>query len=161
MIHFEKITEQNLWSVVALSVADDQKTFVATNTESLLQAYVALTSGRTALAFAICEDDLPVGFILFGYGSVAGEGEDEPVVAAGNYSIWRFMIDRRYQHRGLGRAALAKAIAYVRTFPCGPASYCYLSYEPENRNARALYASMGFVENGERDGDEIVAVLPL
>ena len=37
----------------------------------------------------------------------------------------------------------------------------WLSYEPENEVARKLYASCGFVENGEMDGDEIVAVIKL
>ena len=38
---------------------------------------------------------------------------------------------------------------------------CSLSYEPENAVARELYRSLGFIENGEMDGDEIVAVLKL
>jgi diamine N-acetyltransferase len=33
-----------------------------------------------------------------------------------------------------------------------------ISYEPENETARRLYASMGFVETGEIQGDEVVAV---
>ena len=39
--------------------------------------------------------------------------------------------------------------------------YWALSYEPENEVAKKLYASFGFVENGEMDDDEIVAVLKL
>ena len=39
--------------------------------------------------------------------------------------------------------------------------FCWLSYEPENKAAKALYNSFGFVENGETDGEEIVAVLKL
>jgi len=35
------------------------------------------------------------------------------------------------------------------------------SYEPENELAKKLYASFGFEETGEMDGDEIVAVLKL
>ena len=42
-----------------------------------------------------------------------------------------------------------------------PAEYVWLSYEPENEKAKALYRAFGFVENGEWDGDEIVAVLKL
>ena len=59
------------------------------------------------------------------------------------------------------RARFAAALDYIRTFPCGSAEYCWLSYEPENKAAKALYNSFGFVENGETDGEEIVAVLKL
>ena len=44
---------------------------------------------------------------------------------------------------------------------CGKAEYCYLSYEPENINAKRLYSKFDFIENGEMDGEEIVAVLKL
>ena len=33
--------------------------------------------------------------------------------------------------------------------------------EPENEVARRLYESFGFVETGEMDGDEVIAVLKL
>ena len=38
---------------------------------------------------------------------------------------------------------------------------CWLSYEPENERAKALYAAFGFRETGEFDGDEAIAVLKL
>ncbi len=53
------------------------------------------------------------------------------------------------------------ALDFIKSFPCGKAEYCWLSYEPENEVARKLYRSFGFVETGERDGEEIVAVLRL
>ena len=46
-----------------------------------------------------------------------------------------------------------------KRFPAG--KLCYLSFEPENAVAARLYHSFGFVENGEFDGNEIVACLPL
>ncbi len=71
------------------------------------------------------------------------------------------MIDKRYQKRGYGAEAIRLALEFIRTRPCGKALYCELSYEPENEVAAKLYHSFGFVENGEVDGDEIVAVLKL
>ena len=53
------------------------------------------------------------------------------------------------------------ALDFIRTWPCGKVEYCSISYEPENEVARELYRSLGFMENGEMDGDEIVAVLRL
>ena len=39
--------------------------------------------------------------------------------------------------------------------------YCWLSYEPENEAASQLYHSFGFVETGEMDGEELIAILKL
>ncbi len=36
-----------------------------------------------------------------------------------------------------------------------------ISYEPYNKVAQALYASLGFVEPGEMVGDETLAILKL
>ena len=53
------------------------------------------------------------------------------------------------------------AEAYVTMINGGQAELCWISYEPENEVAKKLYASFGFEETGEMDGDEIVAVLKL
>ena len=71
------------------------------------------------------------------------------------------MIDKRYQNRGYGREAIRLALEFIRSWPCGKAEYCELSYEPENEVAKRLYQSFGFEENGEKDGDEVIAVLKL
>ena len=87
--------------------------------------------------------------------------ETPPESLKNNYSIWRLMIDKKYQNRGYGREALRLALEFIRTWPCGKAEYCEISYEPENTVARDLYHSFGFVENGEMDGNEIIAMLKL
>ncbi|MGN0478589.1 MAG: GNAT family N-acetyltransferase [Hominenteromicrobium sp.] len=159
MISLKKVDLSNIRSILELSVDETQKSFVADNTASILEAYATQASGFTALPFGIYEDETPVGFVMFGYDTLGDE--DEPEVAAKNYCIWRFMIDRRFQGRGLGRAALAASLDYLRTMPCGEAAQCWLSYEPENSRARALYQAAGFHENGEICGGEIVAVRDL
>ena len=83
------------------------------------------------------------------------------ITANGNYNLWRLMIDQKYQHRGYGKKAIELALEFVRTFPCGKAEYCWLSYEPENVVAKELYTSFGFEETGEKDGEELIAVLKL
>ena len=158
-MELRKIDLQNVWKIVHLSVSDEQKDFVATNAESLIEAYAAIQSGEVALPFALYDREIPVGFVMIGYDSL-GE-ENEPSVAKGNYCLWRFMIDAAYQGRGLGKAAMEAVLAYIRTFPCGQADACWLSYEPENIVAKALYHKFGVRENGEKDGEEIVAVLGL
>lgn len=70
-------------------------------------------------------------------------------------------IIERYQGKGYGRAAMKQIMDYIASEPCGPAEYCWLSYEPENATAKSLYASFGFKETGEWDGDEAIAILRL
>lgn len=159
MINLKKVDESNIWEVVSLTVRPDQSNFVATNTESLLEAYVSITAGVPALPFGIYNNDTLVGFVMFGYGSTGDE--DEPQIADGNYCLWRFMIDEKYQGQGYGKQALEASIKYLQSEPVGPAEYCWLSFEPENEVAKNLYQSFGFQENGEICGNEIVNVLKL
>lgn len=159
MIELRTIDLQNVDDILALSVHEEQKSFVAPNAVSLAEAYAAHSSGCTALPFGIYSDGTLVGFVMFGHGTIV-DGSD-PLVAEGNYVLWRFMIDRRYQRRGLGRAALRVCLDYLRGQPAGEGPYCWLSYEPENTAAKALYESFGFRENGEICGEEVVSVLKL
>ena len=159
MIHLEKITYENFDDVFDLKVKQEQYPFVASNLYSVAEAYVTLVNGGQVFPFAIYDDDKLVGFIQLGYGENADQ--DGVSVEKDNYEIWRFMIDKRYQGRGYGKEALRLALEFIRTWPCGKAEYCWISYEPENEAAKKLYAAFGFVETGEMCGDEAVAVLKL
>ena len=165
MIHLEKIDSTNIWEIVDLKVFKSQKSFVAANWVSIVQAYGVRDSATAAFPFAIYNDKRPVGFLMIGFNEAAmyenWDDVEAPKSLVNNYSLWRLMIDKRYQKRGYGREAIKQALDFIRTWPCGKAEYCSLSYEPENEVARKLYRSLGFMENGEMDGDEIVAVLKL
>ena len=159
MVSIQKIDQHNVWRILKLEVDETQKEFVATNTESIVEAYTTIVAGGIALPFGIYEDGTPIGFLMIGYGGIPEE--NNPAIARDNYCIWRFMIDKNYQGRGYAKKALRLALDYIKTFPCGKARCCYLSYEPENTVAARLYHSFDFTENGEYDGSEIVACLPL
>lgn len=160
MLRLEKVTGRNVWDILKLRVRQEQRDFVASNDVSIIEAYTAVTGGGHAFPFGIYEGDAPVGFLMIGYDTDA-YWEDAPAIAKNNYTLWRLMIDEKYQRRGYGREAVALALAFIRTAPCGKADCCWLSYEPDNAVARALYASFGFVETGEWDGAEQIAVLKL
>ena len=168
-ITLEKITYKNYVKTIwGLSVTPKQKNYVASNVGSLAEAYVAITNGAVALPFAICKNKKPVGFLMIGYGLVDEDDvEDENPgfieIVKNGYCIWRFMIDKRYQGRGYGKRAMELALEYIRTFPCGKADYCWLSYEPENEVAKKLYASFGFIEEPKyyKEGEEMPAILKL
>ena len=160
MIRLEEINGKNVWDILKLKVGESQKNFVAANDVSIIEAYIAVTHHGKAFPFGIYDKDIPVGFCMIGFGA-DDDWEDAPVVAKDNYNLWRFMIDERYQGKGYGKAAMKLILDCIGSEPCGPAEYCWLSYEPENERAKALYASFGFRETGEFDGDEAIAVLKL
>ena len=96
---------------------------------------------------------------MIGKGTVGNEKESELIKK--NYSLWRLMIDKKYQGKGFGRQTLDAAMVLIRTYPFGKADKVWLSYEPENVRAREIYRKYGFVENGEMCGNEIIAVYDL
>ena len=160
MLKLKKINRNNIVEILKLEVFDNQKSFVATNNSSILEAYIALTENNHVFTFGIYKDDTPIGFLMIGF-DVDSDDEGAPRIAKGNYNIWRLMIDKKFQGQGFGKEAMDLALEFVNTFPCGTAKYCWLSYESDNDVARQLYKSVGFVETNEKDGEEIVAILKL
>ena len=160
MLKLEKVNGQNVWDILNLKVAEHQRHFVASNDRSIIEAYTTIIGNGYAFPFGIYENDTPIGFLMIGYGT-DDYWDDAPSVATDNYSLWRLMIDEKYQNKGYGREAVRLALEFINTFPCGKAEYCWLSYEPENDIARHLYQSYGFVETGEMDCNEMIAVLKL
>lgn len=160
MLRLEQVNGKNVWDILKLTIEEDQKNFVANNDISIIEAYTAITGNGYAFPFGIYENEIPVGFLMIGF-DIDDYWDDAPSIAKGNYNLWRLMIDKAYQRRGFGREAVQLALDFIKSFPCGKAEYCWLSYEPENEAARQLYRSFGFSETGEVDGEELIAVLRL
>ena len=159
MIIFKEITNANIWKVCLLEPFENQKDFVAENMQSLAEAYATRNEGNNALPLAVYNDSDLIGFIMIGKGTVGNENESNLI--KDNYSLWRLMIDKKYQRKGLGKQTIDAAINLIRTFPFGEAKKVWLSYEKENTRARDIYRKYGFVENGEMCGNEIIAVYEL
>ena len=160
MVRIEKVNGKNVWDLLKLKVSDEQQSFVASNDTSIIEAYTAIIGNGYAFPFGIYDEDTPVGFLMIGF-DVDDYWDDAPVIAKKNYNLWRLMIDKSYQGRGYGKEAVSLALDFIKSFPCGSAEYCWLSYEPENEIAKKLYASLGFNETGDMDGEELIAVLKL
>lgn len=160
MLRIEKVNGKNVWEILKLTVKEEQMNFVASNDISIIEAYTSITGGGYAFPFGIYYNNLLVGFLMVGYG-IDDYWEDAPKIANNNYNLWRLMIDKKYQHKGYGKGAVKLALDFIRTKPCGEAEYCWLSYEPDNIVAKKLYSSFGFVETGDSDGEELIAVLKL
>lgn len=162
-IRLEKVNDDNFIDLMDLEVAESQKDYVASNTVSMAQAYATAASGKFVQCFGIYDADTAVGFAMIGHHSEEYKGMAE--IYRHSYYLWRFMIDHRFQGKGYGRDALNLLLDYVLSFPDGEEDTWSTSYDQENEAAKHLYASFGFVPNGEKDSDhedaEEVAVLPL
>lgn len=160
MLSLQRIDGRNVWDILKLKVSKEQQNFVAGNDISLIEAYICKTENGQIFPFGIYHDGVPVGFLMIGFGTDSS-WDKAPAIAQNNYDLRRLMIDAKFQGRGYGKEALMLALEFIRTFPCGNAEFCWLSYEPNNKVARDLYRSYGFVETGEKDGEEVIAVLRL
>lgn len=144
MLELRPITRENFYQVADLKVREDQRHFVAPNAFSIAEASVH----DDYEPLAIYAGETLVGFTMWGSDPKAGE-----------WWIIRLMIDLAHQGRGHGRAAMIALLERIRE-RANPAAI-FLSFEPENHGAEALYRSLGFQPTGRVDGGEIVYRLSL
>lgn len=76
-----------------------------------------------------------VEFIMLGYYAVRNQ-----------YTLWKFLIDKKHQNKGYGREALKEGIMYLKdNFG---AKEIYTGIALGNETAKHLYSSIGFKETG-------------
>lgn len=140
MIALKEITRDNFDHVIDLSLSEEQRSFVASNTYSIAQAKIF----PDLVPQAIYNDEELVGFLMYGV-----DPDDK------EYWIARLMIDQRFQQLGYGKAAMKLALSEISQFT----SKVYLSFEPENTGAKHLYEQLGFQPDGRVIEGEIVYFL--
>lgn len=146
MLRLVEIDRYNYLSVLDLSVSPEQKSFVASNQYSLAQAYVQ----PECVPLALYAENKPIGFAMYSL----DENDHQ-------YWIYRLMIDQRYQGVGYGREAMKLLIERIRELMDDEHKRIYISFEPENEIAKALYESLGFVPDGRILYGEVVYVFAL
>ena len=160
MIELRKISilDDNMKECIALDVLPEQDNYVASNAYSLAQAYECSKSedGDIAVPYAVYENGKMVGFAMYGY-FPPDDDEDAYSTDEYIYYFWRLLIDKNHQGRGIGREVVRQVMEEIKTKPHGEASYCYVSYEPENIASKTTFASYGFEEDGRVLGGEVVA----
>lgn len=149
-VTLREITAETVLPVVRLSVAESQKGFVAPNAVSLAQALFAPEAWYRAIYYG----DEIAGFVMLEDQSLLEAPPAEPEIG-----VWRFMVDQRFQGRGIGRAALQQVIAHARAK--GVFKSLLLSYVPGPGCPEPFYRRLGFTPNGRMDGVEVVMELPL
>ena len=150
LVTLREITPETVRDVIRLAVAEDQKGFVAPNAVSLAQALFAPEAWYRAV---YCAEEM-VGFVMLEDESLRSPAPPQPKVF-----VWRFMIDARFQRRGIGKAALLRVIEHVRAK--GHFESLELSYVPAPGCPEPFYLSLGFRHTGRVDENEIILELPL
>ena len=149
-VTLREITADTVRAVIKLSVAESQQGFVAPNAVSLAQALFAPEAWYRGIYFG---EDL-AGFVMLADESLLSAPPLEPEVG-----VWRFMIDAKFQRRGIGRSALLQVIAHVRSK--GLFTRLQLSYVPGPGCPEPFYLALGFQHTGRVDEGELVLELPL
>jgi len=160
MITLKKITHQNLNECIYnIKTTKEQEIFVASNVESLAEAYASIANGGFATPYAVYNDETMVGFVMYTFFDGANavdisdpEAAPESYKSAPCYYIWRILIDKNQQRKGYGKQAIAKIIDEIKTMPYGKADRICTSWAPDNVSSKLLFESFGFVETSEIDG---------
>lgn len=143
-VTLREITQDTVRQIMGLKVRPNQEHFVASNAESIAEAYFAVD----AWFRAIYASETPVGFLMI---------SDIPEKA--EYFLWRFMIDARYQKSNYGRRAMELLIDHVRTRP--DAEELYVRYKGGEGSPEGFYRRFRFEPTGDVDDGEILAKMKL
>lgn len=141
-IEFKEITPDNWRIINSLSVKEEQKNFAASNVTILARAFVYRK--ENAKVFAVYYSDKPIGLIM-----QRDWIDGEKIVCI----MDQFMIDKKSQGRGFGKAALQKWLSMIeaeKKYSC--VQLCYVEGDIA---AKRLYENFGFYEI-DKDEDEII-----
>lgn len=137
MIRLTEITEENWLTAASLSVKEEQKRFLAPAVGILARGYVYRSCN--ARVRVIENDGMIVGLAL------VRDFTDEPL----GYDLQQFMIDRRYQGKGYGTAALRLILDGLREE--GHYDHVEVCVNKEDAAAIRLYEKNGFTDSGYVD----------
>jgi RimJ/RimL family protein N-acetyltransferase len=146
-----EITEQNLDAVGALATFEHQRRFVADMPRSLAQALVPPSNDGhpvTPWFRAIDADGEIAGFVML---ATASDREPAPY-------LWRLLIDRRHQRRGIGELVLSQLVDRARA---DGATAIIVSYVEAPGGPKPFYDRAGFIPTGVFHDGQTEARLPL
>lgn len=148
-VHLREITDDNREAVRALRVRGRQERFVASVSASLRDAAGSPKVNPWYRAVYCGEE--PVGFVMLAWKPRKGPYR-------GRHFLWRLLVDKRHQGRGIGRAVLTQLVDLVRA---DGGTELLTSIEPGKGGPWPFYQGLGFQPTGELDDGEIVLRLPL
>jgi RimJ/RimL family protein N-acetyltransferase len=146
-----EITDAILADVLRLRTHHSQERLVAPVAQSLAEALIPPVEHGVAIEpwyRAVVADGTVVGFVM-----VARSNPTEP-----DPYLWRLLIDRAHQRRGIGSAVVRLVVDQVRAWSDAGLQ---VSWVPGKGSPGPMYLALGFVPTGEVDDGEIVARLAI
>ncbi len=147
-----ELTEGNIGDFAKLETHWSQRSFVTPMADSFADA---LADPRheghpvTPWLRGIAADGEPAGFVML---ADVNEHHPQPY-------LWRLLIDRRHQRRGIGQRVIAQLADRCRSMRC---TQLFVSWVPSVPGTpEPFYRQLGFEPTGEIDDGEVVAVLRL
>ena len=137
-----ELNAENWYDCCELEVSTEQKEYIESNAISIAQSKFE----HTLKPYAIYIGEKVVGFLM--YNSVQEELD--------GYWIYRIMVDKEFQGKGIGKTATKLMIAEMAKLP--NARKIIVGYHPNNMGAHNLYSSLGFIDNGNRFGKEMAVI---
>lgn len=137
-----ELNAENWYDCCKLEVSTEQKEYMEPNAISIAQSKFE----PTLKPYAIYFKDIVVGFLM--YNSVQEELD--------GYWVYRIMVDKKFQGKGIGKAATKLMISEMVKLP--NSKKIVVGYHPENLGAHNLYLSLGFIDNGDRFGKEMAVI---
>lgn len=150
-VRLVEIDHTNSRAIEKLATHKSQERFVAKVVESYGDAsFPRPENGHPVVPWlrGVEADGDYVGFVML---AMSTEHHDEPY-------LWRLLIDRRHQRRGIGRRVLDLVVDDLRAR--GDRTLA-VSWVDGKGSPRPLYERYGFVPTGEIDDGEVVARLSL
>lgn len=151
-VRLVELTHANIWTYRRLRTHRTQERFVATMDQSFTDAlFPEPEQGHTVFPVlrGIEADREPAGFLMWADG--VNEGTPDPY-------LWRFLIDRRHQRRGIGGRALE---LWADDLRAAGHTAIETSWVQGHGGPEPFYLGAGFMLTGELDDGEAVARLRL
>ena len=131
-----------------LDVREDQRGLVASVAQSFADALFPPADYEHGAPLpwirGVLRNSEPVAFIMCA----------DPTEQQKDPWLWRLLVDKSHQGRGIGKFAVESVLTRYREMGCARVLVCWA---PVDGNAGDFYKKIGFIETGEKMGDEIVA----
>lgn len=147
-VWIEPISRGNFDDVIELELEAHQVENLPSNVYSIAESSLSASFHPRAVFM----DGKVVGFVMYEFGELDAVDEDE-------CTIWRFMIDWRFQGKGIGTTVMGQLIEEIISH--NRCNIIDIYYGANNVAAERLYCSFGFKAVGHRDDGDIIAELEL